>query len=163
MLSIIPLPWRLLAMALAAVALFSIGWFRGNEHGGQKLIDYIGKQAAETVRVVKLQGAATERIVTKYVKVAGKTKTVTETVEKEVVRYAESNPGACLDGRWRVLHDAAAANVIPPAPGPVDAAGGAPKAAEAIGAVTDNYAACHRDADRLDALQEWVRAQQAVP
>ena len=40
--------------------------------------------------------------------------------------------------------------------------GGAPSAAEALGVVAGNYAAHHRTADRLDALQEWVRKQQAV-
>lgn len=35
---------------------------------------------------------------------------------------------------------------------PVSAAGALPK-------ITENYGACNRTADRLDALQSWVRGQ----
>jgi hypothetical protein len=83
-------------------------------------------------------------------------------VEKEVVKYAESNPGYCLDVAWRVHHNDAANNVVP-APGPaVDGEAGAPKAAEALAVVTANYAACHRTADRLESLQAWVTEQGKV-
>jgi hypothetical protein len=41
-------------------------------------------------------------------------------------------------------------------------AGEAPSAAEALRALSANYAAAHRSADRLDALQDWVRRQLGV-
>lgn len=129
LLTLIPAGYRLFALGLAALAIFAAGWFRGNEHGTRKLTEYIGKQAVEAVRVVTKRGEATERVRIEYVKVAGKTKVVTETVEKEVVRYADSHPGTCLDPLWRVLHDRAAANAVPApargADGPGRAASGA--------------------------------------
>lgn len=153
---------RLLIYALVIMMLLgaAAGW--GYHHGVQRLWDYQAEQARETVKVVIKQGKATERVITKYVKVQGVTETVTQTVEKEVVRYVDKNPGYCLDAEWRRLHDSAAANTVPDPAGTADAALGAPKAAEAIETVTPNYAACHRTADRLDALQEWVRQQAAV-
>ena len=162
LLALVPFPYRILAIALLAAALVAFGWFKGNAHGTQKLTDYIGKQATEAVRINRAREKVTTQVVTKYVEVAAKTKVVTQTVEKEVVRYADANPGYCLDAAWRRLHDRAANNTLSdtgPAP---DGASGAPKAAEALNTVTGNYAACHRTADRLDALQGWVRAQQAV-
>ena len=39
---------------------------------------------------------------------------------------------------------------------------GAPKAAEALDAVTANYARHHACADRADALQAWVKEQAEV-
>jgi len=68
----------------------------------------------------------------------------------------------CLDPAWRLLHDAAALNAVPGDPGTADGAGGAPPAAAALSTVTANYSACHRTADRLDALQRWVREQSAI-
>lgn len=132
LLSIVPLPYRLLAYALAALALFAFGWVKGNDHGTQKLTEYVGKQAVEAVRIITKRGAVTTQVITKYIEVAGKTKVVTETVEKEVVKYADANPGSCLDYGWGRLHDVAALNRVPgpgsPAPGPVRTPPAAPAA-----------------------------------
>lgn len=166
-LSVFTGPYAMLArgavLALAAAVFGAFCWFKGNEHGTQKLVNYQGAQAIAAVKVNTARQVVNTQIVTKYVKVAAETKIVTETVEKEVVKYADANPGFSLDARWRVLHDAAALNAVS-STGPVaDAAGGtAPTAAAAIGTVTENYAACHRTADRLDSLQAWVVAQSKV-
>lgn len=159
-------PYAMLAKwAVIALVVASFGgwcWFKGNAHGTQKLYDYQAAQAKEGARIVVKQGKVTERVVTRYIKVRGTTDTVTRTVEKEVVRYAENNPGLALDYRWRWLHDTAAANALP-GPGPrLDAEGGAPTAAQALEAVTANYAKHHACVDRLDGLQEWVREQRKV-
>lgn len=151
-------PWVLLVIAAIAAGI----WFKGYATGRGALDDYIGKQAQAAVAIAVKRGAVTERVITKYVKVKGDTQVVTQTVEKEVTKYAESNPGLCLDADWRRLHDASALNVIPGAAGKPDGQGGAPKAAAALDTVTGNYAGCNRTADRLDALQEWVREQAAV-
>ena len=152
--------WAVIGVLLSAFGAWS--WFKGNEHGTQKLIDYQAAQAIEAVRINTARSAATAKVVTEYVQVAGKTEVVTQTITKEVVKYADANTGYCLDADWRRLHDDAALNAVPNTRSPPDGAGGAPKAAAALDAVTGNYAACHRTADRLDALQGWVKAQQAV-
>lgn len=150
----------LYAVVVLAVTATLVGY--GYHLGVKQLWDYQAKQATEAVRIVKVQGAVTERVVTKYVKVAGATQTVTNTVKEEVVRYVERNPGSCLDAQWGRLHDAAALNRVPDPESIAHAAPGAPAAAAAIETVTENYAACHRTADRLEALQEWVLEQQKV-
>lgn len=149
------------AVITAAVLAFT-GW-QGYRLGVAKLERYQAEQLREAQRLYMARQVVTERVVNRYIKVKGETQTVTQTVEKEVIRYAENNPGLCLDGAWRVLHDDAANNVLP-APGLVaDGKGRAPpRAAEALRTVTENYAACHRTADRLDALQDWVRGQLGV-
>lgn len=156
--------WQRLALyaALAALVLGAT-WMHGLFTGREALTNYKAEEATRAARISERRGKATERVVIKYIKVAGETQVVTRTVEKEVVRYADSNPGSCLDAGWAGLHNDAAANRLPgTAPGP-DEAGGAPRAAEALSTVTRNYAACHRTADRLDALQNWVNEQRRVP
>lgn len=149
-------------IALLAIGVWLHGWVKGNAHGTEKLTDHIGKQALEAVRIAKAREKVTTEVVTKYVRVRGATEVVTKTVEKEVIRYAEANPGYCLDAAWRGLHDDAAANRVPGTGLKPDGASGAPKAAEAIETVTENYSACHRTADRLDALQAWIKKQQEI-
>lgn len=152
--------WGVIAALLAAFGGWA--WFKGNEHGTQKLIDFKAAQAVEAVRLKEFRQVVTEKVVTKFIQVAAKTKVVTNTVHDEVIRYVETNPGYCLDARWGELHDAAADNTLPGAPGRTDGPSRAPTAAGALEAVTENYGACHRTADRLDALQEWVSEQRAV-
>lgn len=133
------------------------GW--GYMKGSERLFTYQVAQAKQAVGVVVKQGAATERVLVQYVKVAGATKTVTQTVEKEVKVYVPSAGASCLDARWGVLHDSAATNTVPEAPRGTDAT---PGAAEALATVTANYEACTRNADRLTALQAWINAQEKV-
>lgn len=47
-------------------------------------------------------------------------------------------------------------------PQPLPPASSAPKAADALAAVTANYARHHRTADRLDCLHDWIRGQMAI-
>lgn len=154
--------WQRIALyAALAALLLGVTWMHGMFTGREALYKYQGEEATRAATVAVKRAKATERVVVKYVAVQGATEVVTQTVEKEVVRYA--NTGSCLDLQWAGLHNDAAANRVPgSAPGP-DEEGGAPTAAKALTTVTANYAACHRTADRLDALQDWVRQQQAVP
>lgn len=157
-----PLLIRWIVLAAVSAALFGYGWFKGNSHGTAKLTAYQGEQAKAALKVITRQGEITERVVTKYRDRVTKGETVTKTIKEEVTKYVESKPLALscvLDMRWVRLHDAAANGAVPPAPSPTDAAPGAFSAATALPIVTDNYAACWRNYDRLEALQGWVREQ----
>ena len=150
---------RFIAYGVAALAVASTIWLHGYGRGVQKLYDYQVAQATEAVKVIVKQGAVTERVVTKYVKVQGRTRVITNTIEREVVRYAAQNTTSCLDTDWGRLHDAAAIGAVSEAPGAADGATGAPKASAAIQTITENYGACHRNAEKLTALQQWVLLQ----
>lgn len=97
---------------IGGVLLLAVGWARVHWiHVGREQV--LRENVTAATKIVTKQGAVTVQVVKEYVKVAGKTKVVTETVEKEVIKYADQNPGMCLDIPWRVLHDAAAANTVP--------------------------------------------------
>ena len=163
MLSIIPLPYRLLAMGIAMVALFGFGWFKGNAHGTAKLTEYIGQQAKEAVRIVTKQGEVTTQVVTKYVQVAAKTQTVTQTIEKEVIKYETLKLDQTLLSVAAVsLHDSAAANTVPDSAKSVDGSPSEVTASTLDKTCIANYATYYKVSDELTGLQEWVRQQQAV-
>jgi hypothetical protein len=153
---------RLVIYGLLILGLLSAaaGW--GYMHGVQRLYDYQVKQANQAVKIIIKQGAATERILIKYIKVKGKTEYVTQTITERVTEYAQTNPGNCLDTAWGRLHDSAAANTISNSSARMDDSSGTPAAATALETVTKNYAACHRTADRLDAVQEWLTKQSKI-
>jgi len=159
-------PYALLAkwgvIALLAAAIGGYGWVKGNQHGTEKLTEYQGKQATESLKVITRQGDATERIVTKYLDRVKLVQGATTTIQTEVTKYVDSKPLALaclLDNRWVRLHDAAAAGTVPAAASAADDAAGTLSAAAALPTVTQNYAAGNRNADRLEALQVWVTEQ----
>lgn len=86
-----------------------------------------------------------------------KIRTVTKTLIEKVPVYVQAD--ACpLPGGFRLLHDAAAANVeVPDATGLVDAA--PVPAADAASTIVSNYGIARSNAARLVGLQEWVKAQ----
>lgn len=117
------LPWwaKYVALALLVAAVWGHGWVKGNGHGTAKLSAYIGKQAEQAAITRGKRAAVTERVVTEYVKKSGETKTVIEYVDRKVIEYVAQNPtGLCIDPEWVRVHDAAAVNRVPPAPGKPD-------------------------------------------
>jgi len=146
----------LIVGALATAA--GVGYYKGV----QRLWDYQVEQARAAVSIVVKQGKVTERVVTKYITIKAKAQIVEHTVEKEVIRYVDKNPGHCLDPEWGRLHDASTGAVPDPASGTDGEGGTAPTAAEALTTATQNNARCIRTANRLDALQKWVTEQAAV-
>lgn len=150
---------RIAAGAAVIIAAFATGYVHGLRSEAERHNEYVAAQAQQAVRIAAKQAATDQRVVTRYVKVKADAQAVTQTIEKEVIRYVETNPGACLDRQWQRVHDAAALDVIPDPPSVADGTAGAPSAATALETVTENYAACNRNADRLEALQAWVKAQ----
>lgn len=86
-------------------------------------------------------------------------------IKQEVIRYVKSpDADRCsLSAGWVQLHDQAAGlSHAPEAAGPSATATGDSAAAatdsEALQAVTDNYAICGREIERLRGWQEWYRS-----
>ena len=114
---------------VAAVAVFT-GW-QGYRLGAAKLNAYKVEQFTAAESIKARQAKVTERVVTRYVEVAGATKVHTEFIEREVADYAETNPaGLCLDADWRRLHDSAALNTVS---GPTGSPAGALRAPAGAG------------------------------
>ena len=134
----------------------------GYHKGVQRLWDYQVEQAKAAVAIVVRQGKVTERVVTKYITIRAKAQIVEKEVEREVIRYVDKNPGHCLDPEWGRLHDASTGALPDPAGRTDGESRAAPTAADTLETVTQNNARCIRTADRLDALQEWIREQQKL-
>ena len=115
--------------------------------------------AARIAAIVPKQQAISERVVTKYVDRVQTVYKTGATITKEIPVYVpvDSCP---LPGGFRVLHDAAARGEIPD---PAGIAHAAPvDARDLAGTIVDNYTSCHADAERLIALQAWVREQEKL-
>jgi hypothetical protein len=153
---------RILIYGLVVAGALATAAGMGYHQGVKKLWDYQVDQARAAVAIVVAQGKATERVRVRYVKVKAASVVVERAVETEVIRYVEKNPGLCLDAEWSRLHDEST-GAVPGAAAGADGEGrAAPTAAVALATVTGNNARCIRTADKLDALQDWVREQSAL-
>ena len=163
MFSLIPLPYKIAAVAAFLAVYGGICWFKGDSYGTQKLTEYQAAQMKEAVRIVTKQGEVTTQVVTKYVQVAAKTQATAQTIEKEVVKYETLKLDRTLLSVAAVrLHDSAAANAVPPAASPTDDSPSGVTAAAIVATCTANYATYFKVADELTGLQDWVRQQAAV-
>jgi hypothetical protein len=120
----------------------------------------LDRQVAEAEQAVRIeedrQKKVVTKIVTKFVEKAAQERVVYRDIIREVPKYVPSDL-PMLPGGFRVLHDAAATGRALPEDGDssrVDAAAVSPQ--DVAGTVTDNYASCRADQERLRALQEVI-------
>ena len=116
--------------------------------------------AAQASHANAQRTALAEPIAAKQAIAQERIKIITKTLIQKVPVYV-SNTSCSLPGGFRLLHNAAAANVqVSDTPGLIDAA--AVPAQAAAGTVVENYGTYHETAARLAGLQAWVRAQEGL-
>lgn len=147
--SLIPWPYRWLAIAALAVALIGFGWIKGAGH----------VQAQWDAAVRERQAQATAKVVTQYVDRVRVVREKGDTIIKEVPVYVSVQAdAACTISRGFVrLHDAAAAGELPEPARDADAAATGIALSAVAGTVAANYQTCHENAEQLRALQTWIR------
>ena len=156
---LIPLPYRLLAMAAFAFALVGFGWVKGAGHVQAEWDTATSKQTLQIAVVQKRQAEATVQVVTKYVDRVRVVRETGDTIVKEVPVYvpAEADAACVVNGGFVRLHDAAAAGRLPEPARSADADPAGIALSAVAGTVADNYARCRENAEQLISLQEWVR------
>ncbi|CUJ09876.1 hypothetical protein [Achromobacter xylosoxidans] len=157
--SVIPWPYRLLALAALGVALVGFGWIKGASHVRAQWDAAIQQQALQTAAIRERQAQATVKVVTQYVDRVRVVREKGETIIKEVPVYVPVQAdAACSINRGFVrLHDAAAVGELPDSAQDADAAAADIALSAVAGTVAANYQTCHENAEQLRALQEWVK------
>jgi hypothetical protein len=154
--------WGVIAALVAAFAGFF--WIKGDEHGTEKLTDYVGKQALETVRIGAARVEIVNKIETVYVDKIKTAYLKGQTIEKEVVKYVtKTDDAACIVPVGFVREFNAAWRNIPP--GPAEESDRQPSGVplSAVAQTLDyNATACQAYKIQRDGLIEFYRAQQKV-
>lgn len=157
--SVIPWPYRLLALAVLGVALVGFGWIKGASHVQAQWDAVVQQQTLQAATVRQRQAEAAVKIVTQYVDRVRIVREKGDTIIKEVPVYVPVQAdAACTINRGFVrLHDAAAAGELPEPARDADAASAGIALSAVAGTLTANYQTCHENAEQLRALQEWAR------
>ena len=157
--SVIPWPYRLLALAALGLALVGFGWVKGAGHVQAQWDTAVQQQALQVATVGEEQAQATVEVVTQYVDRVRVVREEGDTIIKEVPVYVPVQAdAACTINRGFVrLHDAAAAGELPKPARDTDAAAAGIALSAVAGTVATNYQTCRETAEQLRALQTWVR------
>ncbi len=157
--SLIPWPYRLLALAALAVALIGFGWVKGAGHVQARWDAAVQQQTLQATAVRERQALATVKVVTEYVDRVRIVREKGDTIIKEVPVYVPVQAdAACTINRGFVrLHDVAAAGELPEPARDADAATAGIALSAVARTVAANYQSCHENAEQLRALQAWVR------
>ena len=152
--------YRLPAELVGVVALVIAAYFYGG-------ISY-REQIAEMKQRVRIAEEKSQQVNTVIeTKIIEKVKVVKQNVyiTREIVR---DTAGRQLDGQCSLprstvsLHDSASGNEIPSRAAAVDGAPSGIEASQLLDRVIENYGACHENAEKLRAWQEWYREQKKI-
>jgi hypothetical protein len=143
----------ILFLALCAGGCFWLGYRAASNKFAAQQLD-LERAASDRYRAEVERGDA---LAAQLENVKTQTRTVTKTIVREVKNYVTplSVSNCTIPLGFVRLHDAAAANSLPAAPGlDADAPSGVDLAAVAA-TVAENYGECHAWRDQLNALIDW--------
>jgi len=152
--------YRLPAELVGVVALVIAGYFYGG-------ISY-REQIAEMKQRIKVAEEKSQQINTVIeTKIIEKVKVVKQNVyiTREIVR---DTAGRQLDAQCSLprstvsLHDSASLNQVPQRSESTDGTPSGIEASQLLDRVIENYGACHENAEKLKAWQEWYREQKTI-
>ena len=152
--------YRLPAELVGVVALVIAGYF----YGGISYREQIAEMK-QRVRIAEQQSQQVNRVI--ETKIIEKVKVVKQNVyiTREIVR---DTAGRQLDAQCSLprstvsLHDSASLNEIPQRAAAVDGTPSGIEASQLLDRVIENYGACHENAEKLKAWQEWYREQKTI-
>lgn len=144
--------------ALSAILAFGAGWTVNGWRHNAALYD----QAAAYAEQVKIEQARADSLAADLEAARQVQAPKDRIIIKEVTRYETLVPPAArcqLDGRWRLLHDAAATGQPADSTRLADGAAEPVADAAALETVADNYETCRQWREQLIGLQQFVHGQ----
>ena len=153
-----PLAAKIAIATTLCAALFSAGLYMGHQIGVSGCYEAQIKAQAHSIETGIKQAVVSDKTVTEYVDrvqiVQGKSRTII----KEIPIYVKDN--CTLSADWRLWHNNAVYNAVSDTTRDSDE--GTVTAQDAIETVAVNYGYCHENAEKLSALQGWIREQSAI-
>lgn len=151
-------------LAVVALALWGHGYWKGNEHGSQKLVDHIAAEAKADTKLAAARVVEIEKVRVEYRDRIKTEKVAGETITKEVTVYVtkeDDAAGSVPVGFVRVLNAAWAGTP----PGPPDGADRGPSGntlSSTAEIEAGNATTCRIWKQQRDGLIEAWRTQQAL-
>lgn len=161
MLRMIPLPYKLLAIAAAFIGVFVYGYMKGSAYAEVELQRFAAKASAQVAELEKKNSEISNKVVTEYV---DRTNTIREKEYVYVDAAKNTVPSqSVMSNGWVFTHDISASASDADATRSSDASPSGIKDTDALVGIIRNYAICQSNAVQLTELQRWINEnKQAV-
>jgi hypothetical protein len=154
MLSMIPLPYKLLAGAAMLAGVFFYGYMKGSAYAEAELARFGQKNAELAAELEKKNTEITSQVITEYV---DRVQTIREKeyVYRDIAQTVV--PSQCtMSNGWVYTHDASASSSDADATRASDASSSGIADTTALVGIIGNYSKCHQNAQQLASLQRWI-------
>lgn len=154
MLSMIPLPYKLLAGAAMLAGVFFYGYMKGSAYADAELARYGQKQAELVTQLEKKNTEISTQVVTEYV---DRVNTIREKeyVYRDLAQNTVPTQFTMSTG-WVYTHDSSAgANDADPTRASDASPSGITDTTALVG-IIGNYSRCQQNAEQLRQLQQWI-------
>lgn len=163
-LQIIPLPYKILAIALLVASVAGFSYTKGYSHASDKYELQIAQSTIEAEKkyneLLIKKNRVDIQVVTEYVE---KIKEVVKWRTKNVEIIIDSVPDTCeLSDGWVSVHDSSAKAVSADSTRASDATPSGITAPQALKTISNNYSICKENSDRLASLQNWIHEQEKL-
>ena len=160
MLRMIPLPYKLLAIAAAFIGVFIYGYMKGSAYAEVELQRFAAKASAQVAELEKKNSEISNKVVTEYV---DRTNTIREKEYVYVDAAKNTVPSqSVMSNGWVFTHDISASASDADATRSSDASPSGIKDNEALFTIVGNYATCKTNSEQLIALQKWIADNKAA-
>jgi len=160
MLSMIPLPYKLLAGAALLAGVFFYGYMKGSAYAEAELARFSAEKSAQIVELEKKNTEISNNVVTEYI---DRTNTIREKeyVYLDAVKNNVPNQSVMSNG-WVYTHDISATSGDADSTRSSDASASTIKDTDALIGIIRNYAICQSNAVQLIELQRWIIENKAA-
>ena len=154
MLSMIPLPYKLLAIGALLIGVFFYGYMKGSAYAEAELARFAAKASEQVAELEKKNAEISHDVVTEYV---DRTNTIREKeyVYLDAAKDVVPNQSVMSNG-WVFTHDISASAGDADATRSSDASPSAVKDTDALIGIIRNYAICQSNSVQLVELQRWI-------
>lgn len=158
------LPHRTLVQLVSVLLLVFGIYIEGGLTEKAKWQQKVDKQNVKIAELSANANKVTIHVLTRYIDRVKVVKEKGDVIIKEVTKYVpKSADDACtINTGFVLLHNAAAKNEFPPAPGDINAAASGVTLSSVGEIVAVNYNIYHQTATQLLSLQDWVREQEKL-
>jgi hypothetical protein len=154
MLSMIPLPYKLLAAVALVIGIFVYGYMKGSAYADAELARFAAKHATQVAELEKKNSAISDKVVTEYVDRVNVIKEK-EYVYRDLAQTAVPNQHIMSNG-WVFAHDASATNGDADTARSSDASPSGIADNSSLITIIGNYSRCQQNAEQLIGLQNWI-------
>ena len=157
MFSLIPTPYKILAVMGILVAYYATGYVKGKNTAKEIIAKFKMEYEQVILEIEKNQIKVDTKVVTQY-----RERVVYVEKNNEKTQQVIQNIGGDVDlsNGWVHTHDASARGDVPDSTQGTDGASSGVKANQALGTIADNYTEYSKISKQLVALQDWVTETQ---